>query len=121
LVARRAVDELRGVALRTSSVEAILVTTSRFAPTIRADLVRMAPIAPCRLIDGETLVDLLLGLTIGVKADQAGRYRIDDAYFTGLDSGNTRKGTRAVKVPASMPRKVMIRLAIDVAEDHPAA
>jgi hypothetical protein len=68
-VSQRMVDELRGAALRSGASEAVLVTTSSLSPTIRRDLVQSSPLVPVRLLDGETLLDLLLTHHVGVNEE----------------------------------------------------
>jgi hypothetical protein len=89
-IARRAVDELRGVALRTGAAEALLITTSVFTPLLRSELLPASPVAPVRLIDGDGLLDLLLTYRIGVKRPRRGdgALVLDTTFFKRLELGS---------------------------------
>ena len=74
----RYVDELRGAALRAGAHEALLITLSAFSKPAR--LAALSSSRPVRLVDGEALLDDLLGQEIGVwKA--TGKWEVDDVYF----------------------------------------
>lgn len=105
-VQQRMVDELRGVCLRSGAAEGVLITTSRLSPAVRTEQIQNSPICPVRLIDGDTLLDLLLRHGIGVR-NAAGQSVMDEAFFTPLvapvsvASSQAEKGTKsrqAIKV-----------------------
>jgi hypothetical protein len=101
-VSQRMVDELRGACLRSGAAEAMLVTTSDLSPVIRRDLVQSSPVAPVRLLDGETLLDLLITHRIGVReTERVGGRRplvLDAAFFDRL-------------LPATLDRAIVQRSA----------
>lgn len=86
LVPRRCIDEIRGAMLRLGGRHGVIVSTSTFSPAARqaASTVELLPVA---LIDGEALVDLLVGRNLGVKTVTVTRMVtseeevIDEAFF----------------------------------------
>lgn len=85
---QKQVDGLRGAALRVGAQEALLITTSSFSPSViesqnaggpaNTDAIALIPgrragdlVAPVRLVDGETLLSLLIANRIGVTAQTA--------------------------------------------------
>lgn len=100
---QKQVDGLRGAALRVGASEALLITTSSFSPSVidaregggpvDPSATALIParranelVAPVRLVDGETLLSLLIangvGVTAGSAADPA-----EAALREGPDSG----------------------------------
>lgn len=77
---QRAVDELRGVALREWAGEALLLTTGPVSSAIREPSGVMVPV---RLLGDGALLDALIGNGIGVRAAN-GRWSVDDVYFDRL-------------------------------------
>lgn len=64
-VAQRSIDEFRGVLLRRGIPEGLIVTTSAFAkPALRA--AHAYPGRPVRLLDGGTLVQMLIDARLGI-------------------------------------------------------
>jgi restriction endonuclease Mrr len=89
-VAQRYVDELRGVCLRTGAAEALLITTGVFANRARENAARTAhsPVAPVRLLNGESLVRLAVQHSIGVTTKTikgSEEKTMDGAYFAALE------------------------------------
>lgn len=100
-VYQRTVDELRGTCLRIGASEAILITTGTFAASVDRSLIRLqeTSVAPVRLIDGETLLDLMVAHRIGVwdepgsTAGESARQGVDTKLFEELvrsHEGNSR-------------------------------
>jgi hypothetical protein len=99
-VFQRQVDELRGACLRAGASEAVLITTSSFSPSVRAADPSGAILAPVRLVDGQTLVDLLVSHGLGIvsfagkeREVPAHLSRVDHAFFdelTRLSRGRNR-------------------------------
>jgi hypothetical protein len=109
-VSQRYVDELRGVCLRTGAAEALLITSGTFSPLARENATRTAhsPVAPVRLLDGESLVRLAVQHRVGIVKDDTGKTAVDAAYFSRLKAqfpaAETRTRRAAVmKVPATLP------------------
>lgn len=85
----RYVDELRGAALRAGADEALLVTLAGFSKPAR--LAALSRPLPVRLVDGEALLDDLLGQEVGVRRTavsrkigedrRTGEWEVDDTYF----------------------------------------
>jgi len=79
-VSRRFVDELRGACLRVGAEQGLLVSTSAFSRAARKAAADEGP-APVRLVDGEELLDLLIGHGVGVLAGDAGQPAVDELFF----------------------------------------
>lgn len=79
-VYQRAVDELRGVALREWAGEALLLTTGPVSSAIREPVGVMVPV---RLLGDGALLDALIGNGVGVRVTN-GKWAVDDAYFDRL-------------------------------------
>lgn len=79
-VYQRAVDELRGVALREWAGEALLLTTGPVSSAIREPAGVMVPV---RLLGYGALLDALIGNGIGVRPVN-GQWFVDGAYFDRL-------------------------------------
>ncbi len=95
----RYVDELRGAALRAGAHEALLITLSTFSKPAR--LGALSRPLPVRLVDGEALLDDLLGQEVGVRpvaenrkteenrktgeSRKTGNWEVDDTYFRLLE------------------------------------
>jgi hypothetical protein len=102
-VYQRMADELRGVCLRVGASDAVLVTTSTLATTVKRDQMQHAPLAPVRFLDGEALLDLLIEHRIGVKQgvrNGSGELSLDHAFFDRLrtatgtvSAGGNRRGS----------------------------
>ncbi len=78
----RSVDELRGVALRESLGEALLITLGSFSPSVDRQALLSAPYVPVRTMDGSELISLLVQNDIGVMR---GGKDIDAAFFSRLE------------------------------------
>lgn len=91
-VYQRAVDELRGVCLRTGAAEGLIVTTSVLSGAVHKERAQQSPVVPVRFFDGESLLDLLTLHRLGVQgSDNA--LTVDWAFFTNLAKqarGNAR-------------------------------
>lgn len=79
-VYQRAVDELRGVALREWAGEALLLTTGPVSSAIREPA---GVLVPVRLLGDGALLDALIGNGVGVRTKN-GRWFVDGAYFDRL-------------------------------------
>jgi hypothetical protein len=102
LIFRRSVDELRGVCLRANAAEALLLTTGALAPSLSSpkgtpyEEDATGPFLPVRLVDGDTLVSLMISHRIGTweeageNADQPARRGIDVSFFESLENGTGR-------------------------------
>lgn len=125
-VYQRNVDELRGVALRSGAAEALLVTTGRFSPAVRAGQVQAAPLIPVRLVGGDELLDLLIARRVGVRVGSAGNngnagnaaLEVDAAWFDGLErdsDGNGRNDCRGGCTPEAEPAppRFLVRVAVE--------
>jgi restriction endonuclease Mrr len=115
---QRSIDELRGVTLRESAAEGMLISTGSFSPRISTVAGASAAIAPVRLIDGNLLAEYLALYRVGVNKGslpakaELGPYRIDSEFFKQIGksySGIARplKGeySRTVIVITSASRK----------------
>lgn len=85
-VYRRAVDELRGLCLRTGAAEGLIVTTSSLSGAVEKERVQNAPVAPVRFFDGETLLDLLILHRLGVTGSDH-TLSLNRAFFADLVRG----------------------------------
>lgn len=85
VVAQRQVDELRGTCLRAGAHQALLLTLSTFSPPARRATQSGASVAPVRLIDGDELLDLLIGSRLGVRRGPGGAWALDEAYFAAIN------------------------------------
>ena len=81
VVAQRQVDELRGTCLRAGASQAILITLSTFSPPARKAAQANTSIAPVRLIDGDELLDMLVGAKLCLRRTQRGSWTLDEDYF----------------------------------------
>lgn len=79
-VYQRAVDELRGVALREWAGEALLLTTGPVSSAIREP---SGVLVPVRLLGDGALLDALVANGVGVRVTK-GRWLVDGAYFDRL-------------------------------------
>jgi len=79
-VYQRAVDELRGVALREWAGEALLLTTGPVSLAIREPA---GVLVPVRLLGDGALLDALIGNGVGVRVTN-GKWSVDGAYFDRL-------------------------------------
>lgn len=89
-VQQRTVDELRGCCLRAGAGQGLILTTSRFSPVAQA-AAEASPLAPISLIDGETLLSLLLQHKQGVRQGPDGGWRIDPEFFRKLGKAANSK------------------------------
>lgn len=79
-VYQRAVDELRGVALREWAGEALLLTTGPVSSAIREPV---GVLVPVRLLGDGALLDALIANGVGVRTEN-GRWFVNGAYFDRL-------------------------------------
>lgn len=93
-VQQRTVDELRGCCLRAGAGQGLILTTSRFSPVAQA-AAEASPLAPITLIDGQTLVVLLLQHKLGVRQGSDGGWRIDPEFFRKLGKASNSKAKAA--------------------------
>jgi inner membrane protein len=113
-VSRRFVDELRGTALRLGAGQGLLITTSTFSTVARraAD----TSVAPVQLMDGETLVRLLIKHRIGVAAPpRSGKESacLDEAYFTRLrERFPEQQARRTVPAPVSTVSSALVAVSL---------
>ncbi len=89
-VQQRTVDELRGCCLRAGAGRGLILTTSRFSPVAQT-AAEASPLAPITLIDGQTLVVLLLQHKLGVRQGPDGGWRIDPEFFRKLGKAANSK------------------------------
>lgn len=82
-VSRRFVDELRGAMLRRGASQGLLLTTSAFYSPARTAAETACPL-PVRLVEGEELLDLLLGHGLGVRPTPGGSLALDRGFFDRL-------------------------------------
>ena len=91
-VFKRTLDELRGVCLRSSAAEALLITTGTFSNTISPTGFAAAPIAPVQLVDGEELAELLSLYRVGVMRSQSSgargfvTFHLDELFFAEMEA-----------------------------------
>lgn len=84
-VSRRFIDELRGTVLRLGARQGLLITTSTFSSVARK--AAETSVAPVQLLDGETLVRLMMEYRIGVvvrPSPNGQNVCLDKAYFSRL-------------------------------------
>lgn len=84
-VSRRFIDELRGTVLRLGARQGLLITTSTFSAVARK--AAETSVAPVQLLDGETLVRLMIKYRIGVAVPpgpDGQNVCLDEAYFSRL-------------------------------------
>jgi hypothetical protein len=116
---QRALDEVRGAALRTGASEALVLTTGTFSYVVQAQLERQgwaahagnAQVIPVRCLDGTQLAQLLVSHGIGV-AGEGGELRLDEGYFASLPShtpGVARQAKGAVAEDAPQRHRVVYR------------
>jgi hypothetical protein len=87
---QRAIDELRGVVLRSGAAEALLITTGSISPSVDRDTHRLAPIAPVLTLVGAELTERLIRHRVGVTRTG----NIDEALLNRLtkDAKGNRPG-----------------------------
>ena len=99
-VQQRSVDELRGCCLRAGAGQGLLVTASRFSPVaVRA--AKASALAPVALVDGESLLDLLIQHGMGVVRSMSGRLQIDPEFFQFMSAKADAPLKEKVKAAAS--------------------
>ena len=82
-VPRRFVDELRGAMLRTGAKHGLLITTLACSKAAH-QAAQAIPMLPITILEGNSLIDLLIDRRIGVEQQTVQRLVLSDEYFRKL-------------------------------------
>ncbi len=109
VVSRRFVDELRGTMLRCGAKQGLLITTSTFSK-VAHQAAQASDAAPVRLIDGGTLLGLMIERGIGIYQRDDGIFAMDTELFdnlqkryTSTDRGRVGRGALPSKPGKARP------------------
>ncbi len=128
VVAQRQVDELRGTCLRANAHQAILITLSTFSPVARKAAQVNTSIAPVRLIDGDELLDMLIGSHLGVRRRRDGAWTLDEDYFAAIKNSLAVQKTPEAREDAplqsareqrSLPQALCVTIRLDPPDGFP--
>jgi len=119
-VQQRTVDELRGCTLRAGASQGLLLTTSDFSQVARRAALS-SPLAPIRLLDGETLLTLLIQNGLGVRRWKGGSVRLDPEFFVALgDEQIQDEQTQDQQIESVVKHDHVVKQNHVVKQDHPA-
>ena len=74
------INELRGSLHSQNAIKGMVITLSSFTPQAKKDAIPQGA-APITLIDGETLIDLLIEHEVGVTPRRVEVYEVAEAFF----------------------------------------